>query len=293
MTRSALEWGTEHKSCEDGLAWRKSLGPDATQADAWRLCCRGTWMFWALQYLSPATLSIVIERMLPVFEKILRRDAPGALPPGAVWRDYYRVWARENEMNPPAGPRGLLHATSICLLLTRQRLLLVSGLEKQLEWAEELRGVLPAWPQSAAQWGAGRGSCLAALTWRRSLGEDATQADAWLACQRGDWVIWCLWRGATEEQLQRILPELAPVIEEIVRRDCCGGHVITESPRTEYYKRWARAHMSVYTDHNYIHVAAARLALWVGGYPERANAAAMLRQAEEIRAAVPEWPGEL
>ena len=44
MAESAYEWGVRHRSCSEALEWRKSLGPEATQADAWRQCHRGDWL---------------------------------------------------------------------------------------------------------------------------------------------------------------------------------------------------------------------------------------------------------
>jgi len=44
MIRSAYQWGVDHELCTDELEWRKSLGPDATQADAYLACESGDWM---------------------------------------------------------------------------------------------------------------------------------------------------------------------------------------------------------------------------------------------------------
>jgi len=45
----AIDFGREHDSCREAMEWRRSLGPDATQADAWRQCYRGDWMIWQLE----------------------------------------------------------------------------------------------------------------------------------------------------------------------------------------------------------------------------------------------------
>jgi len=71
---NAYEWGLAHSSCPEALKWRKSLGPDATQADAWKLCQRGDWMGWQLRYgLSAAELRAVMPALLRATDKVVER----------------------------------------------------------------------------------------------------------------------------------------------------------------------------------------------------------------------------
>jgi len=44
----------------------------------------------------------------------------------------------------------------------------------------------------ATDFGLRHKSCREAMEWRESLAPDATQADAWTQCHRGDWMIWQL-----------------------------------------------------------------------------------------------------
>ncbi len=96
--------------------------------------------------------------------------------------------------------------------------------------------------RSAYEWGQSRKprpSCKKALDWRRSLG-NATQREAWLACDRGDWLIWQLWYGITEEEeLADVLPRLRPAIDTIVdravRKHCLSCGVAAVESWTEVY----------------------------------------------------------
>ena len=46
---SVKEWlaGAGKEACRDARAWLRTLPEDATMDDAWRLCLRADWMFWA------------------------------------------------------------------------------------------------------------------------------------------------------------------------------------------------------------------------------------------------------
>ena len=48
--RSAYQWGLDRDSCPRALAARQALGPEATQADWWRVCPRGDWLLWQLEH---------------------------------------------------------------------------------------------------------------------------------------------------------------------------------------------------------------------------------------------------
>jgi len=70
---SAIDFGTVHSSCPEAMRWRVSLGPDATQADAWRRCERGDWLIWQLRRLPRARLKSVLPALRRATEKIATR----------------------------------------------------------------------------------------------------------------------------------------------------------------------------------------------------------------------------
>jgi len=83
-------------------------------------------------------------------------------------------------------------------------------------------------------------SCKEAIAWRESLGPEATQADAYLACERGDWLVWQLGRGPfakeqADEPLQRAAEHMAT---RAIRRGQEGLRDIREPWATDWQK-WA------------------------------------------------------
>ena len=70
---------------------------------------------------------------------------------------------------------------------------------------------------SAEQWGRQNNSCREAMDQRRALGPDKSQSDWWLACNRGDWLIWQLQRLPREE-LKAVLPALLRALDKITYR---------------------------------------------------------------------------
>jgi len=93
--------------------------------------------------------------------------------------------------------------------------------------------------RSAFQWGIDHFSCSSALVWRESLGADATQADAWLLCERGDWLMWQIVNGLTRGEQQAILPALFRAtdvsVDRVVRAYCSGHSSILVSV---WARRW-------------------------------------------------------
>lgn len=71
MTESAYEWGVRHGSCQEALDARQALGPQATQADWWRVCPRGDWLIWQLQRLPAETQRAVHRQMMHATEVIV------------------------------------------------------------------------------------------------------------------------------------------------------------------------------------------------------------------------------
>ena len=95
---NAYEWGLTRESCPEALEWRKSLGPDATQADVWRLCQRGDWMIWQLRYgLLIDELRAVMPALLQAAEKTVEREirrVSGLLRgSGEYWAAIWQAWA--------------------------------------------------------------------------------------------------------------------------------------------------------------------------------------------------------
>lgn len=89
-----LTWG----SCSETLEARKALGSEATQADWWKACDRGDWLFRQLEKLSEAEL-VSIQ---PALERAVERTITRAIHRGqrtlrgvkAPWATEWRRWAR-------------------------------------------------------------------------------------------------------------------------------------------------------------------------------------------------------
>ena len=97
---SAYTWGVVTGSCPDALDWRQSLGPDATQADAYAVCAIGHWLLWQLNHLfrkeardrATALLTPIVE---DVVVRAICREVPtlrGIRSPGATRA---RKWAQD------------------------------------------------------------------------------------------------------------------------------------------------------------------------------------------------------
>ena len=94
----ALNWGRHHDSCPEALVWRESLGPQATQADAWRECQRGDWLLWQFRRLPALTR----EETRPAMRRAIDRIVARAIRQGqralrgvrAPWATAWRRWAR-------------------------------------------------------------------------------------------------------------------------------------------------------------------------------------------------------
>lgn len=69
----------------------------------------------------------------------------------------------------------------------------------------------------AIKFGLRNESCNEALVWRISLPPGSSQADAYLACQRGDWIMWQL-RRLSREKLRGNLPALIRSSRKTVAR---------------------------------------------------------------------------
>ena len=88
----AIDFGLLHKSCREAMEWRRSLGPDATQADAWRQCHRGDWMIWQLERIGHPVPRDAIERMVA---RAIRRGQRSLRGVRAPWATEWRRWARD------------------------------------------------------------------------------------------------------------------------------------------------------------------------------------------------------
>ena len=149
----------------------------------------------------------------------------------------------------------------------------------------------------AVEFGKLHNSCTDAMEWRESLGPTATQADAYLACDRGDWLIWQLDK-LTPEQYAKIKPALNRAIEKIVARAIRRGVKSLRGVRAEWatdYRRWARRWLSgedrTWAAAGAAAGAAAREAAR-GAAREAAWAAELKLQARDIRREIPAWTGE-
>ena len=145
----------------------------------------------------------------------------------------------------------------------------------------------------ATDFGLRHKSCREAMEWRESLAPDATQADAWTQCHRGDWMIW---------QLERIgHPVPQDATERIVARAIRRGQRSLRGVRAPWateWRRWARRWLS---GEDRSRAAAGDAALEAaaesGAAAESAMAAArtaakteLRLQARDLRLVLPEWP---
>jgi hypothetical protein len=139
--------------------------------------------------------------------------------------------------------------------------------------------------ESAHEWGLRRKSCRDALAERMALGPDATQADWWLACSRGDWLLWQLQRLPADE-LRPMLPALHRATDRVVGRAIRRARKSLRGMRTPWattWRRWARRWLSG-EDRS----AAASRAVWEASAASReAEASAWKAAWEAARAA--EW----
>jgi hypothetical protein len=176
---------------------------------------------------------------------------------------------------------------------------------------------------SALEWGQAHGSCWEALEWRRGLGPEATQADAWRLCQLGDWLIW-QWGRLPVDAQHRTEPAMRRAVDRIVARAIRRGVRSLRGNREPWareWRAWARAWLDG-SDRSEgaawgeawaaeateaataaaaaawgaaawaaeAPEAAARAAAWAAEAPEAAAERSL--QARDIRAEIPEWPWE-
>jgi hypothetical protein len=171
----------------------------------------------------------------------------------------------------------------------------------------------------AAEFGEKYGSCLAAMTWRKSLPPEATQADAYLDCKDGAWTLWQL-QWVTEPTPLRAPLERAA--EKIVGRAvgrCDLEHWVSKWLSGEDRSLNTAAQIETNTRPSVLRYAAAAAADYVRAL-QAANTRAVLGnlldavdharraaweragtsgaivecalQADDIREFIPVWPGE-
>jgi hypothetical protein len=159
---------------------------------------------------------------------------------------------------------------------------------------------------TAIEFGTRHHSCSDAMIWRRSLGPSATQADAWLACERGDWLIWQLSHGLDAAQYDAIVPVLWRAVDRIVERAILVAHhsMVDNDVECHEWESWAygwvtgedrTAAAAAWAADAAYRAAAVGSADWAAAAADRAAAAAADRaaelymQAEDIRAEIPAW----
>jgi hypothetical protein len=174
---------------------------------------------------------------------------------------------------------------------------------------------------TALEFGSRHHSCSDAMIWRRSLGPSATQADAWLACERGDWLIWQLSHGLDAAQYDAIVPVLRRAVDRIVERAILVAHhsMVDNDVECPEWESWAygwvtgedrtadAARAAVGSVVGSAARAAAADAAWAAAWSaawaadavvgsaaraaaaDAAWAAELYMQAEDIRAEIPAW----
>ena len=176
---------------------------------------------------------------------------------------------------------------------------------------------------SAYEWGLKHGSCQEAFEARRVFDESHPgegQRGWWLACQRGDWLYWQLGRLPLELRialLPVILTSLIVIVERAIRAHCLHCGVVE-------VERWAERWLSGENRREasaaeaaakassasavWAALAAARLAcaaeaegaawaevavraVWAAWAAEGDSNAELVLHVDDIRRAIPEWPG--
>lgn len=93
----AIEFGRKYGACEEAMEWYESLGPDATQADAYLACDRGGWLIWQLTQ-DPAIAKRIREPLNRMMERMvaraIRRARKALVGVRAEWATEWRRWAR-------------------------------------------------------------------------------------------------------------------------------------------------------------------------------------------------------
>jgi len=180
---------------------------------------------------------------------------------------------------------------------------------------------------NAYEWGIEHESCSDALEARKALGPDATQADWWTACSRGDWLIWQLER-LPKSKYNKIKPALKQAIDVIADRavrnhalPCPETHDwavkwLSGEDRTQDSASWAawaaraawadraacaaRAACASWADSAAWAARAACAswaawadsAAWADWADSAARAAELKLQATDIHRFIPDWPGK-
>jgi hypothetical protein len=168
--------------------------------------------------------------------------------------------------------------------------------------------------RSAYQWGLNHGSCLEALEARRKLGPNATQANWWRECEKSTWLIWQIKNGLTHDEMKSAWPALLRALDKITARaverskraertDCHASRYAMQCAKTAV--RYARDAARAVDRSNYwdaatyakrsLNFATTTADRWNAQFLEldRAYKKESRQQAEDIRAEIPEWPGEL
>jgi len=140
--------------------------------------------------------------------------------------------------------------------------------------------------ESAWEWGQRHHSCSEALELRKALGPNKTQADWWRACERGDWLIWQLWR-MPESARGQVCPALDRALEKIVLRAVTNHALHCGVPTVEV---WATKWISG-EDRTAASAASAASAARAARAESAASAEELKLQAADIRVEIPEWPG--
>jgi len=134
---NAYEWGLAHGSCVEALEWRRSLGPNATQSDAWRLCEQGDWLLWQWSKLPAgrreATRPAIRRAVDWIVTRAIQRGQQvlcGVREPWAMeWLQWARGWLAGKDRSTTAA------ATAAARVPATARVPEVSAAARAAAWA--------------------------------------------------------------------------------------------------------------------------------------------------------------
>jgi hypothetical protein len=154
------------------------------------------------------------------------------------------------------------------------------------------------------------------MEWLRTLGPDETMAVAWVLCRRADWMLWALLENVDHDE-QALHRAMETIVERAIRRGVAST-VGMRGDGTRAWQAWAwrwlsgevRSAASAWGADAVVDVAiaggaarcaaeaaehdyevASDIAVWCAWASTGTRDVEQAQQADDIRAAIPHWPG--